>query len=446
MADEVEQRRLEGTLARAAELLRAGRWRAAVELLRGAAERRPDDEAIWGNLGHALLGCGRTQQAVEALRRACQLAPDVAELWYNLASAERAVGDPSAAVASYERALALEPEWADAWNNLALALCDDGMLEAGIDALRRAVELEPRAAAAHTNLGNALRQLFRYPEAAAAYRRALELDGTCAAAAFNLHALVYAEDDPEPAAALLEQALLAEPAHGAARFFLGTLRAQQGQEQAARHHFARVADLPEPPRHWLDSWSYIQQRRTSATRLFALSGDVLDYGLEQARRAGLVLELGVRRGVSIRFIAARTAETVHGFDSFQGLPEAWGANPAGTYSTAGVLPEVPANVELHAGWFSESLPAFLDRHRGPVRFVNVDCDLYRSTAAALAELSGRIVGGSVLVFDEYLGYPGWREGEFKAFREAAAARGWRYEYLAFSLFSRQAVVRVLSCS
>jgi len=37
--------------------------------------------------------------------------------------------------------------------------------------------------------------------------------------------------------------------------------------------------------------------------------------------------------------------------------------------------------------------------------------------------------GSVIVFDEIAGYPGWEEGEFKAFNEFLDATGWRWKLL-----------------
>ena len=39
-------------------------------------------------------------------------------------------------------------------------------------------------------------------------------------------------------------------------------------------------------------------------------------------------------------------------------------------------------------------------------------------------------------------YPGWRTGEYKAFVEAAEDHGWSFEYLAISLNTCQAVVRI----
>ena len=52
---------------------------------------------------------------------------------------------------------------------------------------------------------------------------------------------------------------------------------------------------------------------------------------------GLTLECGVYFGRSLRLIAARTPGPVHGFDSFEGLPEAWSASEgAGADHGAGI--------------------------------------------------------------------------------------------------------------
>jgi hypothetical protein len=135
-------------------------------------------------------------------------------------------------------------------------------------------------------------------------------------------------------------------------------------------------------------------------------------------------------------------QEVHGFDSFEGLPEAWHDNPKGSYSTKGVIPSVPDNVILHNGWFEETLPSFVDQHQAPIRFMNIDCDIYSSTKTVFDLLSKQITTGTVIVFDEYIGNANWREDEFKAFQEAVLSNGWEYEYLCFSFMTKQVVVRI----
>ena len=108
---------------------------------------------------------------------------------------------------------------------------------------------------------------------------------------------------------------------------------------------------------------------------------------------GLHLEFGVREGHSIRFNAGTFNYTTwHGFDSFQGLPDderdrGTGSNAwsGGKYSTHGKLPDISCcpNVVLHAGWFNETLPPFLDSPamaRKPIAFMNLDADIYSSSA------------------------------------------------------------------
>ena len=104
------------------------------------------------------------------------------------------------------------------------------------------------------------------------------------------------------------------------------------------------------------------------------------------------------------------------------------------------------NVNFHKGLFSETLGPFFES-RGDTAFVayaNIDCDLYTSTLDILEGLHGRVVPGTVLVFDEYICYSSWRQDEFRAWRECCKRFGWKYEYLAFSLSTKQAVVQLTS--
>lgn len=41
-------------------------------------------------------------------------------------------------------------------------------------------------------------------------------------------------------------------------------------------------------------------------------------------------------------------------------------------------------------------------------------------------------GGSIIIFDEYFGYLGWKVGEYKAFQELIQKKQLKYKYLGFS--------------
>ncbi|MBC8460055.1 MAG: class I SAM-dependent methyltransferase [Deltaproteobacteria bacterium] len=181
---------------------------------------------------------------------------------------------------------------------------------------------------------------------------------------------------------------------------------------------------------------------------------LLKYCLLRCPMEGLFLEFGVEEGSSINFISSTIdkrierdiqqnrlavsedidslkSKTIHGFDSFQGLPEDWGACKAGAYSTNGHLPKVRSNVKLHVGLFKNTLPDFIKKNPGNVSFMHIDSDLYSSARTVLFSLHERITKGTIIVFDEYFNYPGWRNNEFKAFQEFIVEFNVNYEYIAY---------------
>jgi len=161
--------------------------------------------------------------------------------------------------------------------------------------------------------------------------------------------------------------------------------------------------------------------------------DMLAFALDEASKDGLALEFGVADGGSLRHLG-QSGRFLHGFDSFEGLPEHWAGTfeRKGKFSRDGALPSVPANVTLHKGWFDATLPAFLAANAGPVTFLHVDCDIYSSTATIFKLLGARLAAGSVIVFDEYFNYPNWRRHEWKAFQEFIRDSGFSYRYLGFA--------------
>ncbi len=164
--------------------------------------------------------------------------------------------------------------------------------------------------------------------------------------------------------------------------------------------------------------------------------DVLSFAVDKVTVEGLYLEFGVRSGGTINHIARRRPNhTVHGFDSFEGLPEAWSGSPldAGAFSGEG-MPRVERNVALHVGWFDDTLPAFLDQHDGPVAFVHIDSDLYSSAKTILDNLAPRVGPGTIIVFNEYFNYPNWKQHEYRAFQEFCAANRVGYRYLCWAMY------------
>jgi hypothetical protein len=161
---------------------------------------------------------------------------------------------------------------------------------------------------------------------------------------------------------------------------------------------------------------------------------------------GVYAEFGVYKGDSINRLARlRPHQVFHGFDSFEGLPESWtlGAR-TGAFSIGGRLPAVRDNVVLVKGFFERTLPEFVSAcGKKAVAFMHVDCDLYSATKTVLDRLAPLLVEGTVIVFDEYFNYPGWQQGEFKAFAEFIDSHErLGYDYIAYIRNGGQVAVRL----
>jgi hypothetical protein len=160
---------------------------------------------------------------------------------------------------------------------------------------------------------------------------------------------------------------------------------------------------------------------------------------------GLFLEFGVYKGDSINRLAAlKPGVRWHGFDSFEGLPEAWTlGSREGAFSIGGVLPAVRGNVALTKGFFEQTLAPFADVHRAEkVVFLHVDCDLYSATKTIFDKLGPMLHPQCVIVFDEYFNYAGWQDGEYKAFMEFVAAGNISFEYIGYVRTGGQVAVRL----
>ena len=385
---------------------------------------------------------GLSDRSIELLERAVKAAPKRVSLTYELGNAYKLAGDNDKAIRCYERVLKDKPRVESAHNNLGLAYQEQGRLQEAVTCYRNALNIRPDFAEAHNNLGTTLLELGRNSEALAALRRASEAKPGYADAYYNMHPLLISAGDIPGAVAALEQAVSANPHHYPARFHLGIWLDYQGLGKSAQAHFNFVGQHAPQHRHDLDSWAYVKSRLATGTHLLANHFDSLRTAMNQALIPGAVLEFGVRYGLSLNFLATLTEQTIHGFDSFEGLPEAWIGMQAGAYTTHGHLPEVASNVVLHVGWFSDTLPPFVAQHHDAIRFANIDCDIYSSTRTVLEHLEQRLVPGTVLVFDEYICNPNWRNDEYKAFQELVRRSGIHYRYLLFSPYSRQAVVLI----
>ena len=156
----------------------------------------------------------------------------------------------------------------------------------------------------------------------------------------------------------------------------------------------------------------------------------------------LFLEFGTYKGESINLCSKLMPEVnFYGFDTFEGLSESFSIWKRGRFDIKGKLPKVNKNVSLIKGYFNETLPKFLEEHKEKAAFIHIDCDLYSSTKTVFDNIYDRIVPNTVIQFDEYYNYPGWRNHEFKAFQEFCKKYNVEYEYIGISHMQVAVVIK-----
>lgn len=171
---------------------------------------------------------------------------------------------------------------------------------------------------------------------------------------------------------------------------------------------------------------------------------------EMVRRIGdretLYLEFGVWSGASMRYWSKSLKNPkcrLHGFDSFEGLPEDWnygaGIREKGAFDKKGQIPQIDdPRVGFFKGWFQDSLPRY-EFIESPQLVLFMDADLYSSTIYVLDYLKPYIKVGTLLYFDDF-----WDPmNERKGFEEFLKTSGMKFELVAAAYGMRQvAFVRV----
>jgi len=145
---------------------------------------------------------------------------------------------------------------------------------------------------------------------------------------------------------------------------------------------------------------------------------------EQVTLQGHWCEFGVREGRSLKWLINQyPSQVIHAFDSWQGLPEEWDHGTGKVNDMSCDPPAVPEHIQLHKGWFKDTLPKWKQSNKGPIAFLHMDADVYSSTKEVLTALNDQIVAGTVITFDEFCNFrlsgkmSKWQDHEFLALVE-----------------------------
>jgi O-methyltransferase len=120
---------------------------------------------------------------------------------------------------------------------------------------------------------------------------------------------------------------------------------------------------------------------------------------------GAICEVGVYQGGSAYYLAEVARERgveLHLFDTFSGMPfaDTIDSHKVGDFADTAeeaVRKAIPDAV-MHVGTFPETFDAM---RIGPVSFVHVDCDQYRSVRDTILAFMPVLVPGGVMVFDDW---------------------------------------------
>jgi hypothetical protein len=154
-------------------------------------------------------------------------------------------------------------------------------------------------------------------------------------------------------------------------------------------------------------------------------------------------EFGVSTGGSFRWWVdkLKNEETrFYGFDTFTGLPEAWGPYKKGDMSNGNEPPVIEGNRHFfYQGLFQQTLIGFLSTYKqGKPKIIHMDADIYSSTLYVLTLITPYLQKGDILLFDEF-NVP---MHEFKAFTEWANSFYIDYEVIASVNNYYQTAIRI----
>jgi len=146
----------------------------------------------------------------------------------------------------------------------------------------------------------------------------------------------------------------------------------------------------------------------------------------------LYLEFGVAAGESMRYWSktlTHPESILHGFDSFEGLPEdfdMFGSTVKGRFDQQGQFPKIDdGRIRFFKGWFDDTLPTYVVPPHD-ILVINMDADLYSSTKTIFHYIGAQVKVGTYIYFDDM----GRVDHEPKALHEFIETTKLKFEVIA----------------
>ena len=342
---------------------------------------------------------GQFQKALSKASKLLREFPNSPELYNHIGIANKQLGKLDEAITAYKRAISIKANFAQAYLNMGIALAEQGIISEARVSFKKAIEYKSDYAQAMWNLSGNAENII---EAKSWIEKCLSVDPNYEVAKLTLCALDYYQGSKESFESLLQSSLKKHP---------------------YTRSFSWVFELPSLPELFFHRWA------------------LFDRMIQLSNKDRPFYEFGVWRGEAFKYLI-NTFKKGYGFDTFEGLPEDWHNEKAGSYTSQGAIPKIKGG-EFIVGKFEDTLPKFFSEAKPMASIINFDADLYSSTICALNGASSVIDQKTILIFDEFLINPNWEKDEYRALEEYCVENNYKYEVLAVSFFSKQVAVRLI---
>ncbi|MEO8403706.1 MAG: class I SAM-dependent methyltransferase [Chitinophagaceae bacterium] len=133
-------------------------------------------------------------------------------------------------------------------------------------------------------------------------------------------------------------------------------------------------------------------------------------------------EFGVCGGLSFKWWLEHNSNAnskFYGFDTFEGLPEAFGPFAKGSMAVALESLNIhDPRATFYKGLFQDTLIPFLEQYKnGPKKLIHMDADIFSATIFSLSQLYRVLNDGDIILFDEFA-VPKHEFMAFKIFTES----------------------------
>ena len=363
-------------------------------------------------------------------------------IFNNIAMLEKKNNNFDAAIKCYSKAIKLNNKVPEIYFNLANCYSALNETDESILNFKKAINLRDNYAHAHNNLGREYMYVGEYDSAQSALKKALILEPNLNEAILNQALLFILQNKIEEVIKILNNAIQSGSKNNMIIFYYAITNSFNGNDEVLEELLKKLNNN-NLLSIWLSAWKYLFSNKSKSFSMTGNRKEIISLALNESNQDGLYLEFGVGKGISINYISSIIKKNIHGFDSFDGLPEAWNHLPEKAFSSNGIPPKLNSNIILHKGYFEETLPHFCNKYNEKISFLHIDCDLYKSSKTIFTSLENMIVTGTVILFDEMISYEGFENHEFKAFKEFIKKTGKNYECLNMNYLTGQVIIKIL---